>query len=462
MATAVSSVGLLSFLLTFVPGAVVAGPSPITKGNALSKAPKSMFGMGHLDMEDEESSAFVAEEDETAERTSVVGAMGDISSAPSSRGESEPVRTRRQTLDSAIDDWDMGFDDDREGATQQPGPMGQLVSSAGGGDDHSSGSQSAVASKPPISWKAHGCYISKGGDILGSPRKLTVLEAKQLCAQTPDCKGFTYNSGTAVAPRKRRPVYFKDKFDCGGKGAGWTALRKVERTGEVVVPRWKQKPLAAPWQKPLLAAVRETFNVTVLSTSPPIWQFDDFLSEAETFRIRQTATPMLEEVAKPVSTAASAARSVWLSREEDLQDPLIQAVEARVAAVVNLPAKNQEPAQVLHYDFGDGYTLHHDRLETQSRQPCGVRVATFLIYLGEADGGETHFPELGVRVTPVPGRAVLWWNVDPARIEAGLSHEMDRRTVHEALPVQTGEKWAVNKWIHMLDFQTPYFARALK
>merc|ERR1719487_3180980 len=126
-------------------------------------------------------------------------------------------------------------------------------------------------------------------------------------------------------------------------------------------------------------------------------------------------------------------KSVWLSREEDLNNPTLQAVEARLAGIVNLPVENQEPAQVIRYGPGEGYSSHHDRLESQARQACGVRVATFLMYLGQSDavaagdrGGETHFPELGLKVPPVPGRVLLWWNVNPSEIEAGMAHGMDR------------------------------------
>ena len=86
--------------------------------------------------------------------------------------------------------------------------------------------------------------------------------------------------------------------------------------------------------------------------------------------------------------------------------------------------------------------------------PCGPRVLTLLLYLNDVtEGGGTSFPDLpggGVVVQPRKGRAVLWPSVldsDP-RLKDG-------RTMHEALPVITGEKYAANAWLHLYDFKTP-------
>lgn len=448
------------------------------KGNTVKKAPTSKAGaffemIGRVD-----GASRLEEEDEVGLAASVdVDPAGAPHQQDSRPEDKKPRSVRKQSLDSAIEDWDMAEFDEVMEAPQAPEEEAQkhggrevsspqrqqLVATGDDGDGDGSGKTEPSDQDPKrISWKAYGCYISAGGDILSSPRRVTVLEAKRLCAQTPDCRGFTF-SGKAPASKKR-PVHFKNKFDCGGKGGGWTALKRIEIESEVK-PLWKQKPLAAPWRKPSLPKVREVFkNLTVLSVDPPVWQFDNFLSEEEISALRGAGASVLEGVEKPVG-GFSAGRSVWLSREEDLSNPLLKAVETRVARLVGLPEKNLEPTQVVHYGVGDGYSLHHDRLETQSRQACGVRVATFLMYLGGStrlgSGGETRFPELGFSVVPRPGRALLWWNVDPAQIEQGMPHQMDRRLVHEALPVEAGEKWAVNKWIHMNDFQTPYFARSL-
>ena len=55
-------------------------------------------------------------------------------------------------------------------------------------------------------------FISAGGDILCSPRYMTLSEAKRLCLETPQCLGFSYE-GIIKNPSTPVWVYFKDKLD---------------------------------------------------------------------------------------------------------------------------------------------------------------------------------------------------------------------------------------------------------
>lgn len=52
------------------------------------------------------------------------------------------------------------------------------------------------------------------------------------------------------------------------------------------------------------------------------------------------------------------------------------------------------------------------------------------------EGGETQFPRLNLTITPKLGRVVIWPNV-----LNNSPHESDQRTIHQALPVLTGEKY---------------------
>ena len=81
---------------------------------------------------------------------------------------------------------------------------------------------------------------------------------------------------------------------------------------------------------------------------------------------------------------------------------------------------------------------------------------TFFIYLSEVEsGGGTRFPNLqwpdGLVVEPRPGRVLVW----PSVLDESPLKE-DSRTSHEAVPVESGEKYAANAWIHLKDFQTPF------
>ena len=59
----------------------------------------------------------------------------------------------------------------------------------------------------------------------------------------------------------------------------------------------------------------------------------------------------------------------------------------------------------------------------------------------QADGGETHFPHLELRVSPREGDALVWANVDG-------EGRPNPRSLHEGRPPVNGaEKVAVNVWV---------------
>ena len=62
----------------------------------------------------------------------------------------------------------------------------------------------------------------------------------------------------------------------------------------------------------------------------------------------------------------------------------------------------------------------------------------FIMQMSDVEaGGATVFVDLGVRVTPVRGAGLFWYNL--RRSSAG-----DFRTRHAACPVLLGEKWGVS------------------
>jgi prolyl 4-hydroxylase len=78
----------------------------------------------------------------------------------------------------------------------------------------------------------------------------------------------------------------------------------------------------------------------------------------------------------------------------------------------------------------------------------GQRIITVIMYLNSlaSAGGETYFPYLNLKIEPMTGRAIVWYNVD----ENG---EIDRSTFHEARPVEKGEKWIATKWLREHKFK---------
>ena len=76
---------------------------------------------------------------------------------------------------------------------------------------------------------------------------------------------------------------------------------------------------------------------------------------------------------------------------------------------------------------------------------------TLLVYLNDGyDGGETEFPDLGLRVRGAPGDALLFASVDAAGAPCPAAR-------HAGLPVRSGEKFLLSKWIRAapLDLSGP-------
>jgi hypothetical protein len=75
------------------------------------------------------------------------------------------------------------------------------------------------------------------------------------------------------------------------------------------------------------------------------------------------------------------------------------------------------------------------------------------IYLHEPlGGGETEFPDLGFKIEPKLGRAVLWNNLY-------ASGEGNYSTQHQSLPVTAGTKTIITKWFRVPKVPKPRQAR---
>ena len=137
------------------------------------------------------------------------------------------------------------------------------------------------------------------------------------------------------------------------------------------------------------------------------------------------------------------------------EDPKVQEIYQRIQLVTGVPMSNYEMLQLLKYVTGTYYKPHNDFIEKHITQSHGPRLLTFFIYFNEvAKGGGTRFTRLdGLIVDPRPGRVLIW----PSILDSDLLAE-DKRTEHEALAVEEGEKYAANVWIHTRDFQTPFAA----
>lgn len=128
-------------------------------------------------------------------------------------------------------------------------------------------------------------------------------------------------------------------------------------------------------------------------------------------------------------------------------DVVLELVNVRIAATINMSVSNQEPTNVLHYETGEEYRPHFDFIDPGVAQfgrelmAFGQRTTTFLVYLnGDFDGGETDFPRLQWKFKGATGDALVFGNVD-------AQGQPERQTLHAGLAPTRGEKWLLSKWV---------------
>eukprot|EP00929_Paragymnodinium_shiwhaense_P096351 TRINITY_DN57916_c0_g1_i1.p1 TRINITY_DN57916_c0_g1~~TRINITY_DN57916_c0_g1_i1.p1 ORF type:complete len:241 (-),score=44.01 TRINITY_DN57916_c0_g1_i1:315-1037(-) len=205
------------------------------------------------------------------------------------------------------------------------------------------------------------------------------------------------------------------------------------------------------------------YNATLVSEAPYIATFDNFVSDREIESIlahaksqfkRSTDQGAYDERGvqqQKVSTSRTSENAWCLGACQE--DPVVQGVNERISAILNIPIPNFEQFQILRYEKGQKYATHHDMSPSDTMMPAGPRIFTFFLYFSEVEaGGETGFPKVGAdfKVKPKKGSAVLWPSV-----LSDNPMEQDGRTVHEAVPVESGIKYAANAWVHLYPYNVP-------
>eukprot|EP00746_Dinoflagellata_sp_MGD_P142592 gnl/MRDRNA2_/MRDRNA2_75528_c0_seq1.p1 gnl/MRDRNA2_/MRDRNA2_75528_c0~~gnl/MRDRNA2_/MRDRNA2_75528_c0_seq1.p1 ORF type:complete len:577 (-),score=101.18 gnl/MRDRNA2_/MRDRNA2_75528_c0_seq1:35-1765(-) len=220
----------------------------------------------------------------------------------------------------------------------------------------------------------------------------------------------------------------------------------------------------------------------LVSHSPRIYVFEDFMSKAECEVLMKLVDGRLEP-AKVVSSTENKYNTqtqtrnneqIWLSQHEEKTHPVLRHVLKRMHRVARGPDTDAEALQIGRYVTGTKYEGHID----SDPQHDVARPMTLIVYLKDVEeGGNTMFPlteksncsskwhtnaagekkfgcayccELpmqgSIRVKPKQGRAVLFF-----------SHKMDgtqdRLSEHIACPSHSGEKWIAQRWFRWVQYQ---------
>ena len=181
-----------------------------------------------------------------------------------------------------------------------------------------------------------------------------------------------------------------------------------------------------------------------------LYTVDDFLDAEECAgiveRIRAALRPSTIS-APPGGTYDTTFRT---SRTCDLfdTDPVVASLDDKICAAIGFDKSLAEPTQGQHYEVGQVFKTHTDffkpyELDRYTMGNLGQRTWTFMIYLNDpGGGGETEFPDIGLKVTPKRGRAVIWNNL----LSSGQGNDATR---HQSLPVTAGTKTIITKWFRM-------------
>lgn len=230
----------------------------------------------------------------------------------------------------------------------------------------------------------------------------------------------------------------------------WTQLMA---NGAQRLPDFTLPPPVSGDRSPRQLLIEEVLSppaARVLSTQPRVSVIDRLFSADECRLLIASARPHLHDsqTADPL-TGVPYTLPVRTSSEASF-DPLIESsalrlAQLRMTAAAGIDLPHAEQLTVLRYLPGQQYRPHRDYLPPgtlrMDRPHAGNRIRTVCVYLNAVQaGGATEFPVPGLRIDPLPGRAVIFDN---------LTHDgsPDTDSLHAGAPVDAGEKWLATLWI---------------
>jgi len=200
--------------------------------------------------------------------------------------------------------------------------------------------------------------------------------------------------------------------------------------------QWFEAPLTRPEHRP-----RAWRLDTPLAQ---VYELPEFLSAEECTALIGAIDRQL--VPSTVTRGDSSYRTSRTCHLRGSDAGLAERLDQRLAALFAVDARLSEPLQGQRYDPTQYFKEHTDWFApgteefTTHANPGGQRTWTVMIYLNTvARGGQTCFKRLGRCFTPVQGLALAWNNL----MADGTPNPF---TLHEAMPVQEGNKWVITKW----------------
>lgn len=130
----------------------------------------------------------------------------------------------------------------------------------------------------------------------------------------------------------------------------------------------------------------------------------------------------------------------------DKADPVVDAIDRKLAAFAGIDPAHGEPIQGQRYAVGQEFKAHTDYFDPKGADfqtycaGVGNRTWTLMVYLNQPQaGGATRFPKIGKTVQPETGKLLAWNN----RLAPG---SYNAASLHHGMKVRAGVKYIITKW----------------
>lgn len=189
-------------------------------------------------------------------------------------------------------------------------------------------------------------------------------------------------------------------------------------------------------------------DLTLIKENPAIAVIDNFMTKDECDQFIEECLPLVErsgvlQDGATVITDHRTSSGCWV-----MPSDIVAKIDQRIETLFQWPILKSENFNFLAYKPGDVFKKHHDFIadefsEISRIQEAGQRVATVIIYLNDADAGETEFPTLDLKVFPKRGRLLFF--AYPRAVP-----ECD--TLHAGNAPVNGDKYIAVKWFREKTF----------
>lgn len=200
-------------------------------------------------------------------------------------------------------------------------------------------------------------------------------------------------------------------------------------------------------------------NVTLFSSDPIIYVVDDFISEDECQEFINCSKDKLQPATvvglkEELKLKDRTNEFAWL---EHHANESIHEVSKRLSILVQMPIRNAEMFQVVHYESGTEYKPHFDSFDQSTElgkkywEPGGQRMITALIYLNDVeDGGELIF--LSSTYPLIQKKVMYWFSITLSLRPLTLTHahfmqECQLLVVKNGQPIYGSERTFVTSYL---------------